>query len=240
MAVLTAEQHVSLLKSAELQFRLVIAVRMACTFGNQPLKVPIAFTYGKQNVSGEEIALSPDDADRASAILEHTTMYTMALQVVQAMKDVLGKPREHPDETVRHAFEIARLVRNAYTHQPFRPVWSIDPHCVDKTFSVPRIAEVNTNGLSGQPVKWQDYGGMLALFRLSQYVRSILLPSEPVAITPPNDSPLTTKPGDVIQHGRLLLIASDNQAENVKAVPVDGPIELEGPDGVYTIRPSKT
>jgi hypothetical protein len=49
----------------------------------------------------------------------------------------------------------------------------IDRRYRNKTFSVPRIAETNTRGLSGQPVKWQDYGGMLALFRLSQ---SAMLP----------------------------------------------------------------
>src|SRR5258706_13050820 len=144
MAVLSAQEHVSLLKRAELQFKLMLAVRTACTLCNQPLKVPVVFTFGKKTVTGADMTLSHDEADEAAAVLEDTTTYTLALQVVQAMKDVLGKPRDHTDSSVRGTFEIARLVRNAYAHQPFHSHWAIDPGCADRTFKVPGCTRLET------------------------------------------------------------------------------------------------
>jgi hypothetical protein len=216
----------------------MVAVRTACTLHDQPLRVPDIFTFGRHTITSEELALTPDDAEVAASILEHTLTYTLALQIGQAMKDVLRKPREHADTSVRAAFEIARLVRNAYAHQPFHPHWAIDVPCTNKTFIVPGITQLSTAGLSGQPLRWQHYGGMLSMFRLSQYVRSILVPSESVDIAPPVATP-DTQPGDVIQQGRLLLVALEELPEGVVPVPIEGPIELEGADGVYTIRAGK-
>lgn len=238
MAVLSAQEHVSLLKRAELQFRLTLAVRTACTLGIQPLKVPVVFTFGKKTVTGADMTLSHDEADEAAAVLEHTTTYALALQVVQAIKDVLGKPRDHADSSVRAAFEIARLVRNAYAHQPFQPHWSIDPDCTNKTFEVPGIARIDTTSLAGQRVRWQDYGGMLAMFRLSQYTRSIILPSELVSITATTDIGGPAKIpelafGDVVQLGRMLMVKIDRVPDG--ATPIN-PADFQGPDGMYTFR----
>lgn len=243
MAVLTAEKHAALLKLAELQFRLMIAVRTGSTLGRLPLQVPVLFVFGKQTVRAADVALTQDEADEGAAVMEHAATYTLALEIVQAMKDVLTKPRDHADQEVRHAFEIARLVRNAYAHQPFSPHWSIDPVCRNKTFEVSGIASIQTNALQGEPVRWQDYGGMLALFRLSQYVRSVVYPSESVSVRREYESDYPVKvppckPGDVIQQGRLLMIVLDKLPESARPVEHEGPIELDGPDGIYKIVPA--
>lgn len=202
--------------------------------------MPGVFTFGKQTVTGADMELTRDEADEAAAVLEHSVTYTLALQIVQAMKDVLGDARRHQSASVRCAFEIARLIRNSYAHQPFAPHWSIDPACAGETFEVPRIARLDTTELSGQAVCWQDYGGMLALFRLSQFVRSVILPSETVNIPPLIEGPLRVpecKPGDVIQQGRLLLTMLDRLPEGATPIPQNGPIELDAPDGVHRIEP---
>ena len=240
MAILSAKEHIALLKRAELQFRLMIAVRTASTLGKLPLQVPVLFTFGRQSVTSADLALTREEADEGAAILEHTTTYTLAVQIYQAMKDVLVKPREHTNQEVRHAFEIARLIRNAYAHQPFDPHWAVDPECWPKTFEVSGIARIDTTTLPGQPVRWEHYGGMLALFRLSQYVRSVILPTEPVKVrrTCDSDSPikaLPTKPGDVIQQGRVLVVKLGQIPDGYEPVRPEGPIELRGPDGTYTI-----
>jgi hypothetical protein len=244
MAVLTADKHVKLLKQAEMQFRLMVAVRTASALGTLPLQVPVLFTFGKRTVTSADVELTRDEADESAAVLEHTATYTLAMQIVQAMKDVLQKPREHQDHEIRHAFEIARLIRNAYAHQPFQPHWSIDPDCMNKVFEVAGITRLETANLSGQPVRWQDYGGMLALFRLSQYVRSVIYPSETAPVRRAYDSDYPVKvplcrPGDVIQQGRLLMIVLDKVPDGAKRIEPDGPIELEGPDGTYKIVPAE-
>jgi hypothetical protein len=245
MAVLSADEHVKLLKRAEIQFRLMVAVRTASTLGTLPLQVPVVFTFGKRTVTSADVKLTRDEADEGAAVLEHTATYTLAMQIVQAMKDVLQKPREHKDQEVRHAFEMARLIRNAYAHQPFRPHWSIDPDCANKVFEVAGIARVETANLSGQAVRWQDYGGMLALFRLSHYVRSVIYPSEAVPVRREYDSDYPVKVprcklGDVIQQGRMLMIVLDKLPDGAKGIEHDGPIELKGPDGTYKIVPAET
>jgi hypothetical protein len=184
MATPSAQEHAGLLKLAERQFQLVLAVRFGCTFGTQPLKVPRVIQYGRRVVTEDDVALTRDEADEAAAVLEHTATYTLSLQMVQAMKDAFVSPRKHGDQNVRAAFEISRLLRNAYAHQPFRPHWSIDPECQNQVYEAAGIARLNTTGLQGRPVRWQDYGGKLALFWLSRYVRSAIWPAEPVALGP--------------------------------------------------------
>jgi hypothetical protein len=184
MATLSAETHAGLLKLAERQFQLVLAVRFGCTFGSQPLKVPSVIQYGRKVVTDDDVALTSDEADEAAAVLEHTATFTLALQMVQAMKDAFVTPRNHSDQDVRAAFEISRLLRNAYAHQPFRPHWSIGPECQNTVYEVTNIARLDTTDLQGQRVRWQDYGGKLALFWLSRYVRSVIWPAEPVTLSP--------------------------------------------------------
>jgi hypothetical protein len=229
MAILSAKEHVALLKRAELQFRLMIAVRTASTLGKLPLQVPVLFIFGRQSATSADLALTQDEADEGAAILEHTTTYTLALQIHQAMKDVLVKPRVHTNQEVRHAFEIASLIRHAYAHQPFNPHWLVDRACRAKTFEVSGIARADTTTLQGQPVRWQDYGGPLALFRLSQYVRSVILPAEPVDVrrTCDSDSPITappTEPGDVVQQGRVLLVTLSQIPDGYEPVRVEDAI----------------
>jgi hypothetical protein len=115
----------------------------------------------------------------------------------------------------------------------------------DKVFEVAGISRVETVNLPGQPIRWQDYGGMLALFRLSQYVRSVIYPSEAVSVRREYDSDYPVKvppckPGDVIQQGRMLMIVLDKLPDGAKRIEHDGPIELEGPDGTYKIVPAET
>jgi hypothetical protein len=232
MGILPAREHAELLKKAELQFRLMIAVRTASTLGKLPLQVPVLLVFGKQSVTSADLGLTRDEADEGAAALEHTTTYTLALQIHQAMKDVLGEPREHEGQEVQNAFEIARLIRNAYAHQPFSPRWLIDSYCRDRTFEVSGIARIDTKTLAGHPVRWEDYGGMLALLRLSRFVRSVILPTEPVEVrrTCDSDSPTKvppTEPGDIVQQGRVLVVTLSQIPDGCERVPVEGAIMLQ-------------
>lgn len=168
MATLTAREHVEALRLFSLQLRLLLSVGWEIRW--VPSKV-VGMTYGLHALSKEELTLSLNDRQDGGAALEHTATFTLALAVTQALRDVFVKPREHAEADVRAAFEIARLLRNAYAHQPFRPTWSIDPDCVGKVYEVADVIHVDTGNLQGRPVRWQDYGGKLALLRLCERVR---------------------------------------------------------------------
>jgi hypothetical protein len=169
------QRHVRYLRSAELQLLLAFKVN-TLTVGSI-IALPIChWRYGKHALSRDELALSMTDATLAADVLQRSTTLTLAVHIKSAFTQVIG-PRERLDDPAhRAAFEIARLIRNAYTHQPMDPHWSIDPPCRDQEYIVPAVIRFDTTGLDGKRFEWQDYGGPIALYRLSEYVRLQVLP----------------------------------------------------------------
>ncbi|MGO8759996.1 MAG: hypothetical protein ACLQG3_17910 [Terracidiphilus sp.] len=171
--------QIQMLRAAEIQFRLAVAVRLATADRAQPLDLPSVWTYGQHSVEFHEIALTPEGADLAALCLERSATYLMAIQIQEALTEFANqKAREHPQPEVRSAFEIARLVRNGFAHHPMRPVWDIDKHCGNSTYAVEGIIALDTTNLHGKPFDWRDYGGPLALLRLSEFVRTKILGDE--------------------------------------------------------------
>lgn len=169
------ERHADNLFVAELQFRLASAVRLATTLNIQPLDLPIRWTHGRHCVRYEEIALRPDQADFAANFLQQSATFLIAGAIKDAIRAVVPEPKKAPDFSVQSAYQIARLIRNAFAHAPFAPLWSIDPDCRDVIFAVPKIITLDTTGLRGKDFDWRQYGGPLALFRLCRFVRSRIL-----------------------------------------------------------------
>ena len=119
-------QHIQNLFLAELQFRLAVAVRLAVTMDVQPLDMPTQWIHDRHSVEYKEIALRKDQAGIAACFLEHSAEYLMAVVIKDAIKAVEPDPYNHTNPNIRGAYQIARLIRNAFTHAPFAPVWSID------------------------------------------------------------------------------------------------------------------
>lgn len=228
------EKHIAHLFTAELQFRLASAVRLATTHQVQPLDLPQDWTHGKHHVKYEEIALRHDQADYAACFLHRTATYLMAVAMKDAIRATVHDPKRAADP-VRSAYQIARLVRNAFAHAPFSPTWSIDADCQDVVFEVPDVIVLNTRGLHGMPFDWRHYGGPLALFRLCRFVRTEILKDVPA---PRTSAPIPQKM--IYQVGDLILTKVDE-------IPADA-VRVEGnrlPDGRialpggYTIGPAK-
>lgn len=171
----TLEHHIGQLFSAELQFRLASAVRLAVTDHRQPLDLPIEWTHGKHRVKYEQIALREDQADFAAYHLHYSAIYLMAVAMRDAIKAAIPDPKSSHNPDVRSAYQIARLIRNAFAHEPFWPKWRIDPDCRDKVFTVKDVITLNTAGLDGQKFDRAQYGGPLALLALCWYVRFDIL-----------------------------------------------------------------
>src|SRR5262245_25243651 len=118
--------HIQHLRLAELQFRLASAVRLATTMKSQPLDLPDLWTHGKHRVSYVEIALTEDDADFAAWGLHRSATFLMAVAILGAIREAVQHPKTARDADIRAAYQISRIIRNAFTHAPFDPVWSID------------------------------------------------------------------------------------------------------------------
>jgi hypothetical protein len=209
------ERHICYLRAAELQFRLSSAVRLATTFKNQSRDLPVAWSHGNHVVHYPEVAISEDDADCAACYLQRSATYLMAVAIKDAIRVAVADPKTHSDPNVRSAYQISRLIRNAFAHAPFDPVWSIDPDCRDQIFAVRDRLRLDTTRLDGQRFDWRHYGGPLAVLCLSKFVRTEILKDQ----DPPSTIiPLPHKM--YIQQGDLILVKVNELPPN--AVKVEG------------------
>lgn len=167
--------HIAYLFAAELQFRLASAVSLAVTMDKQPLDLPLVWSHGKHKVRYKEVALRKDQADFAAWNMHRSTTFLMAVVMKDAIKAAVTDPKKATNSDVQAAYEISRLIRNAFAHSPFSPVWSIDPDCRNRVFKVGDIISLDTTNLQGRPFDWRDYGGPLAMLRLCRYVRFEIL-----------------------------------------------------------------
>lgn len=179
--------HIQYIRLAELQFRLASAVRNATACKSQPLDLPDVWSHGKHTVEYAEIALTQADADVAVWGLHRSATFLMAVAMKDAIVEAVHDPKTSTNSDVQSAYQISRIIRNAFAHAPFDPVWSIDADCRDKVFAVQDIITLNTAGLQGQRFDWRHYGGPLALLRLSQFVRAEILGDVRIFPNRPND-----------------------------------------------------
>jgi hypothetical protein len=226
-------QQIQRLRLAELQFRLASAVRLAATFKTQPRDLPIEWSNGKHSVRYDEIALSEDDTERAAWSLDRSATFLMAVAIKEAIRVAVHDPKTDSDANVRSAYQIARLIRNAFAHSPFDPVWSIDADCRNRVFAVGDLIRLDTTELQDQRFDWRHYGGPLALLRLSKFVRTEILKD-----TEPPSSVLPMPPNVYMQQGDLILMKVQEIPAN--AVPVeikrlpDGGLPLGGGHVLYS------
>ena len=149
--------QIQMLKAAELQFRLAAAVRLATTGKIQPFDLPSIWTHGKHQVSNEEICLTPEQADYAAYGLYQSSTFMIAVQVFKAIRHAVENPKIHTDENIKSAYQISRMIRNAFTHQPLNPIWSIDKDCQNCLFVVEGVITLDTTSLDGTKFDWRHF-----------------------------------------------------------------------------------
>lgn len=108
-------------------------------------------------------------------MLQRSATYLMAVAMKDAIRFAVRDPKNSADPDVQGTYQISRLIRNAFAHSPFAPVWSIDSDCRDRVFRVGDIISLDTKDLQGAAFDWRHYGGPLALLRLCRYVRFEIL-----------------------------------------------------------------
>jgi hypothetical protein len=195
------EQHLNRMRIAEQQFRLACTVNLAVTNDVQTLDVPVEWTFGRHRVSYEDFGLREDQAEDAAMYLERTTTFVVACVVRDALIELFENPKAHANPDVIAAYQISRMIRNAFAHSMVHPRWSIDDDCKDKNFAIQDVISINTTGLNGQPLDWRNYGGPLAIFYFARFVREVLFGDkiDPNRAKPP--FPLI----ECYQQGRLIV-----------------------------------
>lgn len=207
--------------ASELQFRLASTVRLATTMKKQPLDCPTEWVYGKHRVKYNEVALREDQAEYASWLLHQSATFLMATEIKNAIAAVFTDPINHKDKNISNAFQIARFIRNAFTHHPFKPVWSIEKKYQDKKFEVAGIIELNTIDLNGKAFNWRHYGGHLAILKLSHFVRFNILKDK---AKKPSDRILPKPKDEYIKFGSLILKKVKKIPKGAKKISTNGKI----------------
>ena len=164
------------IEQAEWQFKLAIAVWATVHSGGYRLNYADAYDDGAHTLTREEMRLTPDEEEMASNLMLWSTARLLAVQMNAALERISPNHFGRPREELRTAITIVRLVRNAFAHNPFEPIWDMEPEYRDKVFEVPGIIHLDTHGTQGAVMVDRHLGGRSALLRLAQWLRSAYSP----------------------------------------------------------------
>jgi hypothetical protein len=226
------EQRIGQLRLAEHQFRLACTVNLAVTNCVQTLDVPVEWTFGSHRVGYMEFGLRQDQADVTSCQLEMTATCVLAGAIRDVIVATFKTPKSHDNADVVSAYQISRMIRNAFGHSMVSPRWSIDQDCKDREFTIDGVISLNTAGLNDKTLDWRDYGGPLAIFRFGRFVRERLLgaPIDP-------DRQMPSFPTlECYQQGRLILRRDDQIPAGATLVQHAGPGETIDLGDGHTLR----
>lgn len=166
--------------------------------------------------------------------MESTATLALASTIRDVIVSSFETPKEHANGDVVAAYQISRLLRNAFAHSMMSPKWSIDADCQNRTFEIGSIISLDTTNLNGQPLHWRHYGGPLAIFHFCRFVRESLL-RDP--IDPNRIKPQAPKLG-CYQVGRLIARRIDDLPPTADAILVGAqPVDLG--DGYILVPSSK-
>jgi len=155
-------------------FRFAYLVGSPISFG-LPVHVPeppALHTWGKHSLGAGETRLDPDTFALCGTLLERLAYRLLAMELDSALASALkGEDRfGHSDAFIRDASTVIRLIRNTVAHNVLEPVWKIDRKLQDRKFTIDGILTFDTTGLNGRLLKRLDFGGPIALFRLSERI----------------------------------------------------------------------
>lgn len=132
------------------------------------------FSWGKHLLGKKDIQLTKKQERWSIAILHHVATNLMVAQMDSVLENHYGKKRfEHINQDIKSAAWIVRLIRNAFTHNPFNPIWLIDRRANNTIYEISEIIKLDTNNLNNRPVSRHDYGGPLALLVLSNFIKKL-------------------------------------------------------------------
>ena len=154
------------------------SIHLKLAFGLQASQPTVsyldAFSWGHHVAEHDELALTREQEDQAFAALVHCATYISAVQVHTALESVHDDPFQIREADVASAFQISRLIRNAFAHNPFIPVWEVREAWKNRRFVVPDVITLDTANLDRKPVRREHYGGPIAILRLIEFADRVV------------------------------------------------------------------
>lgn len=160
----------TLLANAKAHFKLVYGL----TATKPSIQYLDEFAFGKHHLRGDALSLTKEEEVHAFAMLEHTGTYLAAIQV-HTVLEALHQPDPFmiADAAIADAFQIARLIRNAFAHNPFAPHWEVKGKW-RRVYDVPRVIHLDATNLDGSNVRREHYGGPLAILVFLEFAIGIV------------------------------------------------------------------
>ena len=122
---------------AEIQYKLALAVSSTCQSQQKSVISYLEmFSFGKHTVDKTELILDKNQEELASVLLEHSATYITMVQLNSVLEEVWPNRLQHKNDNIRNASQITRLIRNAFAHDPFEPIWKITPRWDNHIFEV--------------------------------------------------------------------------------------------------------
>ena len=136
------------------------------------LPIPGPFAWGQHTLKPEEFNLEPKVMALCGTILDRLAYRLLAMELDSALTQAFsGKDRlNHEDSFIRNASVVLRLVRNAVAHNVFDPVWKIDRNLRNRRITIEGVLTFDSSDLHNQPLNRFDFGGPIALLRLSELI----------------------------------------------------------------------
>jgi len=159
-----------LLQNAAIHFKLVFGLRAT----RPSVSYLETFSFGRHVAHHDELVLTPKQEEHAFSALEHCATYIAVVQIHTVLEAIHPDPFNIKEPAILAAFQISRLIRNAFAHNPFAPAWEIRAAWRSKVFIVPDIITLDTTGLDGQLLKRKHYGGPLCILRLINYADTVV------------------------------------------------------------------
>lgn len=159
-----------LLLHSEIFFKFAFAIHKSSPI---PLRYLKSFSWSKQQPREIDWRLTKKEEYIAPGFLHHVATHTLAVQIDTFLQQKYADRLNHSDNAIKSASWIARLMRNAFAHNPFNPIWILNQECTNKNYVVQGIIELNTRELEGKPLKREHYGGPIAILKLSEFVRRL-------------------------------------------------------------------
>jgi len=169
-ATLTPLQRI---RMAQDFFRFAHHVGTPISFGRRvEVPPPGLLIWGRHSLSPDEIELDKETFAFCGTILERLAYRLLAMELDAALILAFrGEDRfNHMDAFIRNASTVIRLIRNAVAHNVLDPVWKIDRNLRNKQITIEGLLTFDTRDLHGKPLKRLDFGGPIALFRLSERI----------------------------------------------------------------------
>lgn len=164
------------LRLTELTLKLVIGVRTRALLAKSNPALPALTSGVAPGVKGKpppdtnNMVLSKEYEDEASAALENSAVYLAACQLDSVLEEKLPKRFEHPDRGLRNACSIIRVLKVSFEENPYSPVWKFPDEWKGRLLEFEKVSLFPPE-LDGRPVRRRDYGGPLTLLRLLEFVR---------------------------------------------------------------------